>query len=168
MHKLLNLNAASIKTNFGCGTIGQLFLTLSPTLYATLSATRVVPSNNLGATPVIQAGTTGPKAASICYAHDAATLAFNTFRNVDHALCQQLLSAIEDNFVQVNHRPYSGSSTLDLLTHLYKIYVVISNADWLTNNKRFREAYAPTDTIEVVWRQINDTVAYADAGSTPY
>ena len=44
---------------------------------------------------------------------------------------------------------------------------MISNVDWLANNKRIREAYAPTDPIEVVWRQINDTVVYTDAGSTP-
>ena len=39
MHELLNLNAASINTNLGCSTLGQLCLTLSPTIYATLSTT---------------------------------------------------------------------------------------------------------------------------------
>ena len=39
---------------------------------------------------------------------------------------------------------------LHLLTHLYKTYDVISNVDWLAKYKRFREAYAPTDPIEVV------------------
>ena len=73
--------------------------------------------------------------------------------------------------MRVNHKPhrgYSESSTLDLLAHLYKTYSVISNADWLTNDKRFREAYAPTIPIEVDWRHIVDAVAYADARSTPY
>ena len=36
------------------------------------------------------------------------------------------------------------------------------------NDKRSRKAYAPTDPIEVVWRQIDDKVAYGDPGSTPY
>ena len=73
--------------------------------------------------------------------------------------------------MQVKHKPYrgySGSSTLDLLTHLYDTYTVISNADWLANDKRFRKAYTPTVPIEVAWRHIDDAVAYANAGSTPY
>ena len=171
MHKILNSNAAYVNTNIGCGTLGHLCLTLSPTVYAALLGTRVVPPPNTGATPVIPLGTTGPKAAPICYAHDATTIAFNTFRNVDHALCQQLLGAVEDNFMQVKQRPhqgYIGSSTLDILTHLYETYAFISNANWLLNNMLFRKAYAPTKPIEVVWRNINDAVAYANSGSTPY
>ena len=171
MHKLLNSNAASVATNIGCGTLHHLCLTLSPTVYATLSTTKIVPPLNPGATFVILAGATGPEAASIWYAHDAATLYFNTFLNVDRALRHQLLGAVNGMFIQVIHKPhcrYSGSSMLDLLTHLYTMFAIITNADWLENDKRFREPYSPTVPIEVAWRQINDSVAYSDAGSTPY
>ena len=84
---------------------------------------------------------TGPKAASIRYAHDAATLTFDTFSNVNRNLRQQLLSAVEDTFLRVPHNPhcgYSGSSNLYLLTHIYEMYAVISNADWMANDKCFR------------------------------
>ena len=97
-------------------------------------------------------------------------LAFKKFRNVDLALWQQLLGAVEDNFVQVKHRPhqgYSGYSTLDMLTQIYDNYAVISNADWPAKDKRSREAYAPTNPIKVVWIQINAAVAYTNSGSTP-
>ena len=60
------------------------------------------------------------------------------------------------------HRGYSRFSTLDLLTHLYATYAVIFNADWLENNKRFHKPYSPSVP------QIYNTVAYANAGSTPY
>ena len=50
---------------------------------------------------------------------------------------------------------------MDLITHLYVTYADITNADWLANDKRFQEAYAPTDPIEVVWKNINNEVAYA-------
>ena len=99
-----------------------------------------------------------------------ATLAFNIFRNVDHALLQQLLGAVKDNSVRVKHRPhreYSGSITLDMLIHLYNTYAAISNTDWLANKNRFREAYSSTDPIEVAWRHIDDAVAYTDVGSIP-
>ena len=171
MHEFLNSNAASVTTNLGCCTFGHLCLTLSPTFYANLSTTIVIVPPNPGATPVIPSGATGPEEASICYTYDAATLAFNTFNNVDCALCQKLIGAVKDTFLRVKHKPhcrYSGSSTLDMLTHLYKTYAIISNADWLVNDKCFHEAYLPTVPIEVSWRQIDNAVAYADAGSTPY
>ena len=171
MHELLNSNATSVATNLGCGTLGHLCLTLSPTIYFTFSTTIVVVPLNPGATPVIPDGATGPEAASIRYAHDAATLDFNTFLNVDRALRQQLLGAVDDTFLQVPHKPhhgYSRSSMLDLLTHLYATYAVISNADWLENENRFREPHSPSVPIEIAWQQIYDAVAYTDAGSTIY
>ena len=98
-------------------------------------------------------------------------LAFNTFKNFDCALRQQLIGAIKATLLRVKHKPhlgYSGPSTLDLLTHLYETYAVISNADWLASDKCFHKAYSPTVPIMVAWRQIDDAVAYSDAGSTPY
>ena len=103
--------------------------------------------------PVVPEGATGPEASSIHYGHDEATLAFNTSHNADHALRHRLLGAVKDTFVRVKHKPhrgYSGSSTLDLIKHLYDTYAVISNAKWLANDKRFRKEYAPTVPIEVV------------------
>ena len=171
MHKLLNSNVVSVTTKLGCGTLGHLCIKLYPTVYVTLSTTRVVSPLNPGATPVIPASTNSPDAASIRYAHNAATLAFNTFSNVDCALHQQILGAAEDTFLRVNHKPhrrYSGSNMLDLLTHIYETYTVILNANWLANNKRFCEPYLPTVPIEASWRQIDDAVAYANAVSTTY
>ena len=55
-----------------------------------------------------------------------------------------------------------------MLTHIYATYAVILNADWLENDKIFREPYSTTVLIEVARRQIDDAVAYANAGSTPY
>ena len=79
--------------------------------------------------------------------------------------------ASKDNFSRVLQRPhlvYSESTTLDLLTHLYATYTVITNTDYLTNNKCFCKAYAPTSPIEVVWQQIYDSVMYTNSGATPY
>ena len=117
------------------------------------------------------AGATVPESASLQYTHDAATIAFNMIQNMDRALFQQLLGVVKDNSIRVfyiPHQYYRVSSTLDMITHLYTTYDVIINTDWLANNKLFRESHAPIDLIELVWRHIDNTVAYADAGSTRY
>ena len=121
MRELLNSNAVSVANNLGCGTLGHLFPPLSLTVYATLLTTRVVPPLNPGATTVIPSGATGPEAVSIRYAHDVAMLTFNTFANVNRALRQKIIGAVDNTFLRVPHKPhrgYSGSSNLDLLTHL--------------------------------------------------
>ena len=129
------------------------------------------PPLNPGATSAIPAGATGPEAASIRYTHDAVTLTFSTYANVDRALQQQLLVAVDNTLLRVLHKPHrkhSGSSTLHLLTHLYASYSVISNVNWLKNDKRFCETYLSSVPIKVAWQQINDAIAYANAGSTLY
>ena len=55
-----------------------------------------------------------------------------------------------------------------MLTNLYATYAMITNAECVPNGKRFCKAYAPTNPIEVIWRQINDTVKYTNTGSMPY
>ena len=76
----------------------------------------------------------------------------------------------EDNFVRVLHKihlEYSGSTTLGLLTHLYVTYMVIANADWIVNGKRFREVHSPTNPLEFLWNQINNSFVYGNTISTP-
>ena len=130
-----------------------------------------MPPQNPVATPAIPAGATVSKAASKRYTHDAETLAFKIFLNVDRALWQQLLGAVRENFVRLKHRTHRGYRvyiTLDLLNHLYDTYFIIYNADCLDNEKLFCEEYAPTNPIQVVWRQIDEAVTYTNAVSTPY
>ena len=113
-----------------------------------LLATPVMPPPNPRSATVITGGANRPESTSLQYAHNVETVEFNTFQNMDCALCQQLMGANEDNFSYVLHMPhmcYSRSSTLYLLTQLYTTYTLITNADWLANDNRFREAYAPTD-----------------------
>ena len=108
LHKLLNSNLVSARNNLGCGTVGHLCLNLYPAVYATLSATKVVPPPNTGAAPVILAGATGPKAASLRYSHNVTKIAFNMFQNIDCALRQKLLGTVKENFVRVLYRTHRG------------------------------------------------------------
>ena len=43
VHLKLNSNAASVQSNLGCGTLGLLYLTLKPAVYATVAANNTLP-----------------------------------------------------------------------------------------------------------------------------
>ena len=71
-HFKLNSNAASVHSNLRNGTSGLLYLTLSPTIYATLSATDFVVPVIPGADPVIPSGSTAPQISYLRYLFTAA------------------------------------------------------------------------------------------------
>ena len=61
VHLKLNLNAASVHSNLGNGTLVLLYLTLSPSVYSNLPVTTFVVTINPGADPVIPTGSTAPQ-----------------------------------------------------------------------------------------------------------
>ena len=69
MHLKLNSNAASVQSNIGCGTLGFLFLTVLPAVYATLSTTTFVPPVNPGPKLSIPTGLTGAVISDLRYHH---------------------------------------------------------------------------------------------------
>ena len=58
LQKLLNSNVASVSTNIRYGTLGHLCLTISSTVYSTLSTTLFIPPPNTRVAPVVPAGAT--------------------------------------------------------------------------------------------------------------
>ena len=79
IHLKLNSNAASVQSNIGCGTLGLLFLTVSPAIYATLSTTMFVPLVNPGLKPSIPTGSTGVVISDLRYHHTEATKIFTEY-----------------------------------------------------------------------------------------
>jgi hypothetical protein len=91
LHQQLNANSASFQSHLGNGLLGLLQLTVSPTVYNTLSATAFVPPVNPGPAPLIPDGLTGPQIANICFAFNAATALFKDYDLANKALKQLLL-----------------------------------------------------------------------------
>ena len=100
IHLKLNLNAASVQSNLGCGTLGLLFLTVSTAVYATLSTTEFVPPVNLGPEPIIPTGSTGAAIADLRYHHTEATKIFTNYENTDKAFRWLLLASIDELYVR--------------------------------------------------------------------
>ena len=122
IHQNLSSNAASIQSNLGCGTLGLIYLTLLPTVYATLSATLFVPSHNPGATATIPSIATTSQTSSIRQAHDESQEVFKEYDNTGKALKKLLISAVNDillRTIRARYVGYANITTLQILTHLY-------------------------------------------------
>ena len=92
-HLKLNSNAASVHSNIGDGALGLIYLTLSPAVYNTLSATVFLAPVNPGASAVVPAGSTAAQISELHYAHTIAETVLHDYDRTDKALRQQLLSA---------------------------------------------------------------------------
>ena len=99
IHQYLSSNAAPIQSNLGCGTMGLIYLTISPTVYATLSATLFIPPHSPGATATIPYTATALQTSSICQAHKDSQEIFKEYDNTDKALKNILISAVDDIFL---------------------------------------------------------------------
>ena len=99
IHQYLNPNAVSIQFILGCGTLGLIYLTLSTTVYATLSATLFLPPPNPGATAKIPSTAMAAQTSSIRRAHDESQEVFKEYDNTDKALKKLLISAVDDIFL---------------------------------------------------------------------
>ena len=76
IHLNTNSNGTSVQSNIGCGTLGLLFLTVLPAIYATISTIVCVPPVNPGPEPNIPTGATGAAIADLRYHHAEATKIF--------------------------------------------------------------------------------------------
>ena len=108
IHLKLNLNAASVQYNLGCGTLSLLFLTVSPAGYATLSTTLFVPPVNTGPKPSIPTGATGTVISKLRYRHTESTKIFTEYENTNKALRQLLLASTDKVYVRSLCHNYIG------------------------------------------------------------
>ena len=108
IHLKFNPNAASLQSNLGCGTLGLLFLTASPAIYAILSTTEFVPPVNPGLEPSIPTGATGAIIADLWYRHTESTKIFTEYEKTDKALGQILLAYTDKLYVRSLRHKYIG------------------------------------------------------------
>ena len=108
VHLNLNLNAAPVQSNLANGTLSILYLTLSPAVYSTLSATTFVVPVNPGADPLIPTGSTAPQKSDLRYAFTSAKKLFTEYNCTDKVLRQQLLSSVDEMFVRYLRHKYIG------------------------------------------------------------
>ena len=171
LKQLLYENAASVQSALGGGGHGHLGLVISNARHSTLTGHNFVPPLNPGTTPVIPNGSTGPQIARLVATHKAELKVFQTFRNVDNALKQQLTSAVSRMYIKAMANRmlgFANVSARQLLQHLTRTYGKLTPGQLDANDKEFKKDYDTNDPIENLYEQIENTTDTADEADVPY
>ena len=169
LNEELNANAASIVTTRGGGAHGYLAITVSPTIYATLTSTAFVAPTM--PPPVDPAGMTGPQIANANRIFNEQKTEFHSYINLQNALKKQLIAAVDPLFLRTIRQPYVGFANCtirDMLRHLYETHADISADDLDENDRKMREPWDPNGPFEGLIKQIKDSVDLADHAGVPY
>jgi hypothetical protein len=150
---------------------GHLALTLSNAVYANLSPISFMVPPNPGATPIIPAGATAAQTSSLERQHTESLRIWREYNIVQDALKHQLMQAIDPIYIESLNNRYTGFAGVmiwQVINHLYQRYGNITAHDLDKNDKLFKHPYDPAEPIEVLYKQIDATMHYADAGEQPY
>lgn len=164
-------NAASIAFPLGGGKHGHVGLLMTPTLYATLSATKYVDPKDPGVAPTFPTKLTVSEKATIETEHSRDQKIFDTHTDVSDAIKQQIIDAVDTPFLRAIKVPLTGFMSVSprsIIKHLMDRYGRITTADLQQNLIRINEAMDATQPIDISFKKIDDCVQYADAGKTPF
>ena len=167
----LKANAASIPTTLGGGTHGYLGLILSPAAYATIAATQFIEPIYPGQHPNVPAGTSAANTSTIVCRHTEDLRQWREFKNVNTALKNQLLSALDDIYIRAlkdRHVGYMNQSIRAILQHLFDNYGNITPLELEDNDTKMRATWDPNSPSDCLVKQIEDGQDYADDGGQAY
>jgi hypothetical protein len=171
VHLKLKANAASVVSELRGGVHRLLGLVLPPATYATLTNVVFNTPVNPGTTPNIEAGGTAVQIHEIVRQHKENIRVWREYNATDKALQQQLINTFDEPYIQGlrdRHTSYNNVSAMQILTHLYTTYGVITPIDIEDNDAKMRAPFNPTQPIEVLFDQIETAVKFADAGNRSY
>jgi hypothetical protein len=102
--------------------------------------------------------------ANMSRAFQLETKQWNEYTNLVRAIRNQIVSAIADVFICALHNTYTGyatSSPIDLLEHIDDYYAEMTPEALRLNDITFRQAWDPSETIELFFKRIESCVEFA-------
>ena len=171
LNKQLKANAASVPTTLGGGTLGHLRLLLTPAEYATVSNTPFLRPANPGLNATVPNGATSAQTGHLVRTHQALKHTYDTCNNVDTALKQQIIHAVENAFISAlenEHTGYNAVTARQIINHLFTTCGHISNKAMEDNDKTFKKQFDINEPIENLWMRVKNCVQFAEQGQTPY
>jgi hypothetical protein len=171
VHLKLEANAASVVSELGSGAHGLLVLVLPTATYTALTNVHFNAPNNPGTTPNLADGGTTAQINEAVRQHKENLHIWREYDATDKALQQQLINIFDKPYIRGlrdRHTGYNNVSAMQILTHLYTTYGVITPSDIEDNDAKMRAPFDPTQPIKLLFDQIESAAKYADAGNRSY
>ena len=159
--KELKANASTVHSNLGGGEFGLLGLVISPTSYEMISETPFVRPTHPGSLTIPQ-GTTQHAARTLKEQHEEALQVFHEVNNVDKALKQQIVEAVETTYLTPLRNRTTNTINMtvyEVVEHLFTNYGDIDPNDLNTRETTVRAMiYDPKTPIDTLFETIEDLV----------
>jgi hypothetical protein len=173
--KFIQANSRAIDTYLGGGTLVHLGLIISDAAYSNIAPpTAGEPTvwetpNSPGRAPATTDGTSAQlSAARHIWEEDVQT--YGTCTSVEQALKKQIIRVFETICFEIlndNIVDYDNISARDMLDHLFETYGNITAVDLEINFEYMRRAWDPNQSVETLFKQIQDCADYLESGGVP-
>jgi hypothetical protein len=169
--RLLYTNAMSVASYEGGGHHGRLGMLLTNEEYFAIAVDVFLVPNNPGPSAAVVAGMTTAAISERTRLHREATQVYRTYHNADKAIEKLIIKSFDNAYLNALSDEivgYANCTSLQLLTHLLTYYAMIAPTELAQNYERLNTPYDPSQPIETLLQQIQDTRAFAVAGGQPY
>ncbi len=164
----LNSNSHSVSSNSDSGEHGNFTLTQTPEEYQRNAGCEFIKPVNPPIDPVHEStNPTAPQIAEGNRKHLIAQTEFRTYCDTDKALRNMLIEAVPDIYlrkIKDKQIGYSNVTCLQVLTHLWKNYGAITQAELDENQDRMRTPWHPPMKIEALFAQLSEGENVAEQG----
>lgn len=169
---LLKANAANTPTTRGGGQHGYMGIVIPTIVYTTIPGTvAFVAPANPGAVPVIPGAATQTAIGEIVRQHTESKREYLEYTNIQKALINQLVTAIDPIYLRSQKHRHTGFSncTLDsLLQYLFNSYGAITQQQLADNNRNITTPWTADTPFELLIDQIETCSDIATDGNQPF
>ena len=168
----LKTNAQSVHSNLGGGNLGHLGLILTPTQYALISPLPYIRPPVHPGVLTIPPGTARIPAEAATRAHTEELRIFYEVRGVEQALIQQIIAAIDQQYLISLRNRTTGQftgSVLQILQFLHQTYGRISPAQLNDfESEVVNMNYDPCTPVDNVFNKVEDMMEYGELAQLDY
>jgi hypothetical protein len=167
----LKANAQAVYSSLGGGAHGHLGLVLAPAQYALLSNVPFERPVHPGPL-VIPPGTTNHMSTTMKEQHNEQVRMFREVMGVEKALRQQIVAAVEGDFLAALRNRHSNAITdsiSDVLAYLFNTYGKVNPQMLSDEEDRVKQTvYDPKLPIDSVFNAVEDLLDFSTSAGTPY
>ena len=168
----LRANAGAVHSTLGGGTLGHIGLLLTNAQYDLLAPGTPYLRPAFPVPLDIPVGSTRIAEAQLTREHKEESRIFYEVLGVENALKQQLIKAIDSNYLEAIRDPvtYDLQGTIcDTLTYLVTTYGKVTPDEVYTfYEKVCKQTYSPATPIDLIFQSIVDLAELGDAALLPY